>query len=86
MHHAATDQVVIWRHAVSVSNTVQPDILTLDETAQLIRRSPETLRYWRKRGEGPRGWKSGRRVLFDRADVLAWLDEQRQHTGGGSAA
>lgn len=37
----------------------------------------DTLKYWRHMGAGPRAYKVGRRVRFDRADVEAWLDEQR---------
>lgn len=40
----------------------------------------DTLRYWRHLGTGPRAYKVGRRVRYDRADVVAWLDEQRAAT------
>ncbi|MBA2626076.1 MAG: helix-turn-helix domain-containing protein [Acidimicrobiia bacterium] len=29
---------------------------------------------WRSRGEGPRAYRVGRRVLFKKADVDAWLE------------
>lgn len=36
----------------------------------------ETLRTWRKQGRGPRSGRVGRRVLYKRADVEAWIEEQ----------
>jgi predicted DNA-binding transcriptional regulator AlpA len=40
-------------------------------------RSPvSTLRYWRHLGTGPHSFRLGRRVVYRRADVTAWLLEQ----------
>lgn len=44
------------------------------------------LRYWRKAGEGPRSWKIGRRTVYDEADVLAWLEAQKEQTSRGGVA
>ena len=52
----------------------EADLLTTAEVAKLCRISPETVRYWRFIGEGPPSAKVGRRVLYRRTDVLAWLD------------
>jgi DNA-binding transcriptional MerR regulator len=46
--------------------------LTTSELADLYRTSPETIRYWRHIGYGPKGIKVGRRVLYAAADVDAW--------------
>lgn len=65
------------------------DLLTTSEVSELIRRPPETLRYWRWRGEGPPSFKLGRTVLYDRVDVLRWIDAQKAATcsgDGGQAA
>lgn len=35
-----------------------------------------TLRYWRHKGVGPRSGKIGRRVVYKRADVEAWVEAQ----------
>ncbi len=51
-------------------------LLTLPEVAEMLRASPDTLRYWRHIGAGPRSGKIGRRVVYREADVLAYLDEQ----------
>lgn len=55
--------------------------LTTGETADLMRTKPATLAYWRHRGEGPPFARVGKRVLYRRADVLAWLEAQ--FAGGG---
>jgi hypothetical protein len=46
--------------------------LTTDEVADRYRTTPETVRYWRHIGKGPRSFKVGRRVLYNLADVEAW--------------
>lgn len=38
---------------------------------------PSTLAYWRKRGEGPRWYKIGRRVMYDIADLDAFIDRSK---------
>ena len=48
--------------------------MTTTEVAELTRTSAETVRYWRHIGKGPRSFKVGRKVLYDTADVHAWLD------------
>lgn len=36
-----------------------------------------TLRYYRAQGIGPKSFKLGRRVVYDVADVEAWIDAAR---------
>ncbi|MBA3250758.1 MAG: helix-turn-helix domain-containing protein [Geodermatophilaceae bacterium] len=60
------------------------DLLLTDEVAACIRVPAATLRYWRHCGTGPRSFKVGRRVMYRRADVEAWLD--RQYADGGNPA
>lgn len=45
------------------------DYMTTEELAVALRTTPETVRYWRHVGKGPRSFKIGRRVLYSRADV-----------------
>ena len=54
---------------------VQP---TPDEVAVLVRRSTNTLRHWRLNRIGPPSFRSGRRVFYDKRDVVLWLDEQKR--------
>ena len=44
-------------------------LLTTAEVAEFFRTSPETIRYWRHTGYGPKGRKVGRKVLYERSDV-----------------
>ncbi len=49
--------------------------LTTSDLAELFRTSPETVRYWRHTGYGPKGRKVGRRVLYERSEVEAFWNE-----------
>lgn len=48
--------------------------LTTTEVAAIFRTSPETVRYWRHVGKGPRSFKIGRSVLYREGDVRAFAD------------
>jgi excisionase family DNA binding protein len=52
----------------------EPELLTMTEAAELLRAPVATLRYWRHLGTGPRGFRLGRRVLYRRDDLKAWID------------
>jgi predicted DNA-binding transcriptional regulator AlpA len=54
-----------------------PEFINTVELAAMLRHSPETIRYWRWKGTGPKAIKVGRLVLYDRADVLAWIESER---------
>jgi excisionase family DNA binding protein len=47
--------------------------LTLPEVAGVLRVSPRTLYSWREEGGGPPGYRVGRRLLFKRPEVDAWV-------------
>jgi DNA-binding transcriptional MerR regulator len=51
--------------------------LTTAEVGEIVRAPVETVRYWRHIGSGPRSFKVGRRVLYDEADVRAWIEARR---------
>lgn len=59
-------------------------IMTASEVADYVRTPESNLRYWRHRhrGEGPRSFKIGRRVVYYESDVDAWLDAQYADSGG----
>ena len=57
------------------------ELLTIAEAAQLLRAPVATLRYWRHLGTGPHSFRLGRRVVYRREDLRAWID--RQHADGG---
>jgi excisionase family DNA binding protein len=49
------------------------EYMTTTEVAHYLRTPTATLRYWRHKGYGPKGIRVGRRVLYDLAEVEAWL-------------
>ena len=49
------------------------DLLTTEEVAVLTRKTPATIRWMKHAGTGPRCGKLGRRVVYRRADVDAWI-------------
>jgi predicted DNA-binding transcriptional regulator AlpA len=64
-----------------------PDrILTLEEIAERTRTPLNTLRYYRHRGEGPKTFKLGRRVVGMESDVERWIADQRAAQNGVPAA
>jgi excisionase family DNA binding protein len=58
-----------------------PEFMTTKEVAELLRTSPETLRYWAWQGKGPRSFKAGRRRLYAREDVDAFIADARSTAG-----
>lgn len=51
--------------------------LTTQEVADALRTPAETVRYWRHVNKGPKSFKVGRRVLYAREDVEAFIAEAR---------
>lgn len=58
--------------------TSATDLMTLAETAAYLRTPVATLRYWRHLGEGPAGFRLGRRVVYRREDVDRWIGERQR--------
>ncbi len=54
----------------------QLPLLTLKETAELLRQHPKTIERWARAGRLP-CYRVGGRVLFSRGDILQWLAERR---------
>lgn len=54
-----------------------PEYITTHEVAELLRTSPETVRYWRHIKKGPRPFKVGRKVLYVREEITAWINAAR---------
>lgn len=51
------------------------------DAAQYLGLTESTIAKWRMSGRGPRYIKAGARVLYDRADLDAWLEtRKRQNT------
>lgn len=49
-------------------------LLNTRATADVLGVTPEALRVWRHRGQGPVAIKYGRQVMYRRADIEAWLE------------
>lgn len=52
--------------------------LTTEEIAERYRTSPETVRFWRHVGKGPKPVKIGRRVLYDLDELERYEAELRE--------
>jgi predicted DNA-binding transcriptional regulator AlpA len=63
---------------MTASTSNPDDLLLIDEVAAITRRSVDTLRWMRHRGDGPEGFKLGRRLVYRRSSVLAWIAEQER--------
>lgn len=61
------------------------EYLTTVEVAEIVRTSPETVRYWRHIGTGPASFRVGRRVLYARSDVQKFIDDARAAATAGCA-
>lgn len=54
------------------------EVLFTDEVADLTRTSASTLAYYRTVGLGPAWFKRGRRAMYLRSDVEAWMVSLRE--------
>ena len=52
------------------------ELLHMTEVAQVLRVPLETLRRWRRTGEGPPMFRIGRRVVAYRDEVERWIEQQ----------
>lgn len=52
--------------------------LTPLDLADLLGVPVETVYQWRRKGTGPRGFRVGRHLRFDPADVSAWVAHQME--------
>ena len=70
----------------SAPDVVGGEYLTTVEASQLLRLSSSTLAKLRVYGGGPVYLKPGRKVLYRRDDLIAWLaGKQRRSTSQGPA-
>lgn len=64
---------------MSVTENVLANFLTQDEAAAELKVCERTLDRWRRLGEGPPITKLGRRILYRRSSVQAWLYAREHH-------
>jgi len=74
--------------AMSLNDTEHnsPRYLSTKQAAMYVGLSPCTLNRMRVTGEGPRYAKAGRRVVYDRADLDAWIDARKRSFTGETGA
>lgn len=58
------------------------EIIGIEQLAEKLNTSVNTVRYWRTIGYGPKSARIGRRVVYRCADVEAWIDAQFDAAGG----
>jgi predicted DNA-binding transcriptional regulator AlpA len=56
-----------------LTQKLSSDILYTEEVAALTRKSVATIRWLKATGRGPKCGKLGRRVVYRRSDVEAWI-------------
>ena len=52
------------------------DLVTVDEVADMLGKSPQSIRWMRHTGELPTAAKIGGRVVWKRQQILDWVDQQ----------
>lgn len=57
----------------------RPDdrLLFIEEVAEITRIPVNTLRYRRSLGQPPYGFKLGKRIVYWRSEVYAWINSRR---------
>jgi predicted DNA-binding transcriptional regulator AlpA len=50
------------------------NLITTKKLAAKLRTPEATVRYWRHTNQGPPGVRIGKRVLYDEAEVDAWIE------------
>lgn len=51
-------------------------LLKNDKAAEVLGLAPATLNQWRLQSKGPKYYKFGRRILYDLADIEAWIESR----------
>lgn len=57
--------------------------MTLREASIYLHIPENSLRWYRTTGDGPRSYKLGGKVFYDRADCDAWVESQKAATARG---
>lgn len=73
LHKRLPSLMMLFMPTNNESPEAQETHMTTRELAAYCRTSESTCRFWRTTGYGPPGRRVGRRVLYRRQDVDAWL-------------
>jgi prophage regulatory protein len=91
LHNAAravnTSIVILIQDGIPMENGSDMDSEFVDSLLleELTGTKASTWRYWAMLGKGPASFKLGRRRVWRKTDVLAWIAEQQAATGTGRA-
>lgn len=69
-----------------MANNDQPEYLIADEAAALARVPVKTLYVWRHNGTGPRARRVGKRLLYRRDELIAWIEAKADADDGADNA
>lgn len=58
------------------AQNAEPELITEAEAADLLKARPATLKQWRHKRQGPKHYKLGGYVRYNRQDLLAWIAGQ----------
>ena len=58
-------------------------VLVTKEAARLLKQHEQTLFRWRTQGYGPKFIRLGRKVVYRKSTLLAWLADEEERQGGG---
>ena len=61
---------------MNIPEHINDELLTLHETATVMRVPAATLRNRRHLGTGPRGFRLGRSLRYWHSDVIAWIEAE----------
>lgn len=65
---------------------MEPEYVGALDLEKLTGTKASTWRYWAMLGTGPASFKLGRRRVWRKAEVLAWIGEQEAATASGGDA
>ena len=55
-----------------------PDFLNIEQAAHKMNVPVSTMNFWRNKGIGPYWCKIGKRVFYQEADLVAWVESKRR--------
>lgn len=60
------------------------DLLTMPEAAEYVGLAVATLRFYRATETGPKSFRLGKRIVYKRTDLDAWIEAAYAQAVGGS--
>ena len=67
------------RTSIQASVDISSRLLSTEEVARILVVPVNTLYCWRYKGTGPKAYRVGKYLRYRFTDVLAWLDDHRDH-------